>query len=84
MKKLWYIIVSMRPRQWTKNLVLFAGVVFSMHLFDLSLLEKSFYGFLIFCLMSGAVYIINDVSDRARDRVHPAKKKLSVNIKVTI
>ncbi|MCX5752070.1 MAG: decaprenyl-phosphate phosphoribosyltransferase [Candidatus Krumholzibacteria bacterium] len=75
MKKLWYIIVSMRPRQWTKNLVLFAGIVFSMHLFDLSLLERSFYGFLVFCLMSGAVYIINDVSDRTRDREHPAKKK---------
>ena len=75
MKKFWYLVVSMRPRQWTKNLVLFAGVVFSMHLFDLSLLERSFYGFLIFCLMSGAVYIINDVCDRARDGEHPAKKK---------
>jgi 4-hydroxybenzoate polyprenyltransferase len=75
MKKLWYILVSMRPRQWTKNLVLFAGVVFSMHLFDLSLLERSFYGFIVFCLMSGAIYIVNDIADRERDREHPAKRK---------
>ncbi len=75
MKKLWYLIVSMRPRQWTKNLVLFAGIVFSMHLFDPSLLLRSFYGFIVFCLMSGAVYIVNDVSDRRRDMEHPAKKK---------
>jgi 4-hydroxybenzoate polyprenyltransferase len=75
MKKLWHIIVSMRPRQWTKNLVLFAGIVFSMHLFDLSLLERSFYGFIVFCLLSGAVYIVNDVSDRARDREHPGKQR---------
>jgi 4-hydroxybenzoate polyprenyltransferase len=75
MKKLWYILVSMRPRQWTKNLILFAGIVFSMHLFDLSLLERSLYGFIVFCLLSGAVYIVNDVSDRARDAQHPAKQK---------
>ncbi len=75
MKKLWYLVVSMRPRQWTKNLVLFAGVVFSMQLFEPSLLERSLYGFIVFCLMSGAIYIVNDVCDRARDREHPAKKK---------
>jgi 4-hydroxybenzoate polyprenyltransferase len=74
MKKLWYILVSMRPRQWTKNLVLFAGLVFSRHLFDLSLLERSVYGFIVFCLLSGAMYVMNDVFDRARDREHPAKR----------
>jgi len=75
MKKLWYIFVSMRPRQWTKNLVLFAGVVFSRNLFDIALLERSFCGFAVFCLMSGAVYIFNDVFDRARDGAHPVKRK---------
>ena len=78
MKKLWYIVVSMRPRQWTKNLVLFAGIVFSRHLFDASLLERSLYGFLVFCLMSGAVYIFNDVFDRRKDEGHPVKKKRPV------
>jgi len=75
MMKLWYILVSMRPRQWTKNLVLFAGIVFSRNLFNIALLERSFCGFAIFCLMSGAVYILNDVFDRARDGAHPVKKK---------
>jgi len=75
MKKLSYIFVSMRPRQWTKNLVLFAGIVFSRNLSDIALLERSFYGFVIFCLMSGAVYILNDVFDRARDGAHPVKRK---------
>ena len=75
MKKLWYIIVSMRPRQWTKNLVLFAGIVFSRKLFDAPLLERSLYAFIVFCFMSGAVYILNDVFDRRKDTGHPAKSK---------
>jgi 4-hydroxybenzoate polyprenyltransferase len=75
MRRLWYLVVSMRPRQWTKNLVLFAGIVFSRNLFDFALLERSFYGFVVFCLMSGAVYVLNDVFDRARDGAHPVKKK---------
>jgi 4-hydroxybenzoate polyprenyltransferase len=75
MKKLWYILVSMRPRQWTKNLVLFAGIVFSRNLFDRSLLDLSFYGFAVFCILSWAIYILNDVCDRKRDGEHPAKRK---------
>jgi 4-hydroxybenzoate polyprenyltransferase len=75
MRTLWYIVVSMRPRQWTKNLVLFAGIVFSRHLFDRSLLDLSFYGFVVFCLLSGAVYILNDVFDRRNDAEHPVKRR---------
>jgi 4-hydroxybenzoate polyprenyltransferase len=78
MKLLWYIIVSMRPRQWTKNLVLFAGIVFSRKLFDVPLLERSVYAFIIFCLASGSVYLLNDVFDRGRDRGHPVKRKRPV------
>ncbi len=79
MKKLWYILLSMRPRQWTKNLVLFAGIVFSRHLFDRSLLDLSFYGFAVFCLMSGAVYILNDVFDRRSDAEHPVKRRRPIS-----
>ena len=79
MKKLWYIFLSMRPRQWTKNLVLFAGVVFSRHLFDRSLLVLSFYGFAVFCLLSGAVYILNDVFDRTSDGEHPVKRRRPIS-----
>jgi len=75
MKKLWYLLVSMRPRQWTKNLVLFAGIVFSRHLFDAAFLLRSFYGFLVFCLLSGSIYVLNDVFDWKRDVEHPAKRK---------
>ncbi len=64
----------MRPKQWTKNLVLFAGVVFSKRFLDPHLVWKSFLGFLIFCLLSGAIYILNDLFDRKRDREHPSKR----------
>ncbi len=74
MDKIWYILVSMRPKQWTKNLVLFAGVVFSKRFLEPSLVWKSFLGFLFFCVLSGAIYIINDLFDRVRDQGHPSKK----------
>ena len=75
MMKFWYIVISMRPRQWTKNLVLFAGIVFSRHLFDSAFLLRSLYSFLVFCLLSGSIYVVNDVFDRKGDAEHPAKRK---------
>jgi 4-hydroxybenzoate polyprenyltransferase len=75
MRKIWYVFVSMRPRQWTKNLVLFAGVVFSRNLFDEGLLLRSLYGFIVFCLLSGSIYVLNDVFDRKKDAGHPIKRK---------
>jgi 4-hydroxybenzoate polyprenyltransferase len=73
MKRLWYLVVSMRPKQWTKNMVLFAGIVFSKRFTDPELVRLSFYGFAVFCGLSGAIYIFNDVFDRDRDREHPKK-----------
>jgi len=75
MRRLWYIFTSMRPRQWTKNLVLFAGVVFSRNLFEGGLLLRSFYGFLVFCLLSGSIYVLNDIFDRKKDAEHPIKRE---------
>jgi 4-hydroxybenzoate polyprenyltransferase len=71
------LLEAMRPRQWTKNAVLFAGLVFDrqLHLGNLSAILRTFAGFVIFCLLSGVVYIINDVSDVEADRRHPEKKK---------
>jgi 4-hydroxybenzoate polyprenyltransferase len=63
----------MRPWQWTKNLVLFAGVVFARRFYELALVKRSVYGFIVFCLLSGAIYILNDIVDRRRDREHPDK-----------
>lgn len=71
------LLEAMRPRQWTKNAVLFAGLVFDrqLHLGNLSAILRTFAGFVIFCLLSGVVYIINDISDVEADRRHPEKKK---------
>jgi len=64
----------MRPEQWTKNLVVFAGAMFSGHLFDLAALATTGATFAIFCALSGAVYLLNDVADRAGDQRHPLKR----------
>ncbi len=68
------ILQSMRPRQWTKNLVLFAAVIFSLHLFDRELVLRAVAGFATFCVLSGVVYMLNDLKDREQDALHPRKK----------
>jgi len=75
MNKLNYMMVSMRPQQWTKNLVLFAGIVFSQRFLEPELIILSITGAIVFCLLSGSVYILNDVFDRRRDREHPSKNR---------
>jgi 4-hydroxybenzoate polyprenyltransferase len=70
----WYIVRSMRPWQWTKNLVIFAGVVFARRFLEPALVKRSILAFFVFCLLSGAIYILNDIVDRRRDREHPDKK----------
>jgi len=75
MKTIKYLILTLRPRQWTKNLILFAGLIFSQNLFNPVLFSKTLYAFLVFCLLSGAVYLVNDIIDIEKDRLHPEKKK---------
>jgi 4-hydroxybenzoate polyprenyltransferase len=65
----------MRPRQWTKNLLVFAGVIFGEKLLDRASFITSLEAFGVFCLLSSAVYLVNDVRDREADRVHPMKSK---------
>ncbi len=65
----------MRPRQWLKNLLVFAGIIFSHNYGRLDLLERSVVGFALFCLLSGSVYILNDLQDIELDRLHPVKRK---------
>src|SRR4249920_25132 len=74
MKQLYYIFTSMRPHQWTKNLVLFAGLIFSRNFHQKVLLMRSVEAFVVFCLLSGVIYIINDIADVEKDRLHPTKK----------
>ncbi len=65
---------QLRPRQWTKNLILFAGVIFSESLLDVNLLLRSALGFVTFCLISSSIYCINDLADLESDRRHPKKR----------
>ena len=68
------IAASIRPEQWTKNLFVFAGLLFGMRLTDSGAVLLSVATFAIFCALSGAVYLFNDVSDRETDQAHPLKR----------
>lgn len=69
------LLASMRPEQWTKNLIVFAGALFGGHLLDAAAVAAAVATFAIFCALSGAVYLINDVADRDADRRHPLKRE---------
>lgn len=68
------ILVSMRPFHWTKNLAVFAAIIFNGKLFDQIYFSKTLLAFIVFCLLSSASYLINDVVDAPLDRKHPQKK----------
>lgn len=70
------LLHTMRPLQWVKNGVIFAALVFDrqLGLNNLPAMARTMAGFLIFCLLSGVVYIINDIADAEADRLHPAKR----------
>jgi 4-hydroxybenzoate polyprenyltransferase len=69
-----YLMKAMRPKQWTKNIFIFAALVFDRKLFDLPSLERTVIAFFLFCLLASSVYLINDIMDREADRLHPIKK----------
>jgi len=74
------LFLSLRPGQWTKNLLVFAGLLFGnasvgRGLFDGPTIVRATAAFVIFCGLSGVVYLINDISDRDSDRQHPLKSK---------
>jgi len=69
------LLVALRPAQWTKNLIVFAGLVFALKLFEPAAIVTSIEAFIIFCALSGVVYLINDVMDRETDRRHPTKSR---------
>jgi 4-hydroxybenzoate polyprenyltransferase len=68
------LIASVRPEQWTKNLLLFAGLMFGGRLLDPGAVLKATEAFVIFCALSSAVYLYNDIADREADRNHPLKQ----------
>jgi len=67
------VFASLRPRQWVKNLFVFGGLLFAQRLFTPSV-WPALAAFAIFCALSGAVYLLNDVADRDKDRLHPEKR----------
>lgn len=69
------LIRCLRPGQWTKNLLVFAGLLFGRRLFDVQADAQALLAFAIFCALSGAVYLVNDVADRESDRKHPVKAR---------
>ena len=68
------LIRAMRPKQWAKNALLFAALVFSLNYDNQALLLRTLAGFGCFCLISSVGYIYNDIRDRDADALHPRKK----------
>jgi 4-hydroxybenzoate polyprenyltransferase len=68
------LLVSMRPGEWTKNLFVFAGLLFGQRLTDPAAIVRSIGAFTIFCALASVVYLVNDVMDREQDRQHPRKR----------
>jgi 4-hydroxybenzoate polyprenyltransferase len=68
-----HLILSLRPAQWSKNLLVFAGLLFGRRLLDGAAVLDAISAFAVFCGLSGAVYLLNDIADRDSDRLHPLK-----------
>lgn len=68
------LVALARPRQWYKNLLLFVGLVFSLHLFDGPLALRAAAGFVVFCALASGIYALNDVLDAKEDALHPRKR----------
>ena len=69
------IVKSLRPYQWTKNHFVFAPLIFSQNIFNFSMVLESVFAFAVFCVLSGAVYILNDLRDMDEDKLHPLKSQ---------
>jgi 4-hydroxybenzoate polyprenyltransferase len=68
------LLLALRPGQWTKNLVVFAGLIFGQKLLNPADVATASAAFGLFCLLSGVVYLVNDIHDRDADRLHPTKR----------
>ncbi len=73
-KRVQALLKEMRPRQWTKNLAVFIGLVFAGHLFQVPSFTRTALAFVIFCFASSSIYLINDLLDLEKDRQHPVKR----------
>jgi 4-hydroxybenzoate polyprenyltransferase len=69
------LLLSLRPSQWTKNLIVFAALIFGQRLLEPTEVVRAVLAFFAFCMLSGVVYLVNDVRDRDGDRLHPVKSR---------
>ena len=69
------VVRTLRPKQWTKNLLVFAGLVFTYNLLNPDMLSRVMLAFVAFCMLSSAGYIWNDLRDAPADRLHPIKQR---------
>ena len=70
-----YVLLSMRPDQWIKNFLVFAALLFSKNLLSLSKNIEAIIGFTIFCMITGCAYMINDLVDLEKDKLHSVKSR---------
>ncbi|KKK83342.1 hypothetical protein LCGC14_2794370, partial [marine sediment metagenome] len=68
-------IEIIRPQQWYKNFLIFLPIIFSQQIFEIEILTKTVFGFIILCMAFGGSYIVNDLIDYKRDLTHPEKVK---------
>jgi decaprenyl-phosphate phosphoribosyltransferase len=68
------ILRLLRPRQWIKNCAIFAALILSGKLFEANAFMQVIYGFVVFCAVSSSIYVINDILDVKKDRLHPFKR----------
>jgi len=69
------LLEALRPKQWVKNIIIFASIIFSRNFLNFHLLLRVIFAFGLFCLLSSCIYLINDLRDLENDRQHPIKSK---------
>ena len=72
------VLISMRPRQWLKNVVVFAPLVFAVAFFDANAVKHSMLAFALLCFLASGIYLINDICDREEDGRHPTKRERAI------
>ena len=70
-----HVLLSMRPEQWIKNFFVFTALLFSKNLLNPSKGIEAIIGFTIFCMITGCAYMINDLVDLEKDKLHPVKSR---------
>lgn len=78
LRQLPYAVVAMRPKQWTKNGLVLLALVFARKLTELASVERAVVAFCAFSLAASAIYIVNDLADREKDRRHPKKRRRAI------